>query len=91
MSSFHRGDYQRMRRHLTVALLEVESIEPRIQIAYSRGLVPADVTANMGLVRLLLVRADRLTRSALDQALADSGRYYNVYVETTFTDKGLAA
>jgi hypothetical protein len=88
-SSFHRGDYHRLRRHLTVALLEAEVMEPRIQLAFSRGLIPAELTANMGLVRLLLERADLLTRIALDVALAET-RYHNVYAESTFTDRGLA-
>lgn len=91
MTTFHRGDYQRMRRHLTVALLEIEAMEPRIQLAYSRGLIPADLTANMSLVRLLIVRADVLTRNALDVLIADTGRYFNVYAETTFSDRNLAA
>ena len=41
-----------MRRNLTIALLEAEALEPRIQVAFSNGLVPADLTAKMGLVRL---------------------------------------
>lgn len=89
-SSFHRGDYKRMRRNLTVALLEAEAMEPRIQLAYSRGLVPADLTANMGLVRLLLERADVLTRTALDIAISDTRLYYEVYAEATYSDRGLA-
>jgi hypothetical protein len=89
-SSFHRGDYRRMRRYLTVALLEAEAMEPRIQLAFSRGLVPADLTANMGLVRLLLERADMLTRDALDIAIADTRLYYTVYADTVYTDRGLA-
>lgn len=88
-SSFHRGDYQRMRRNLTVALLEAEAMEPRIQLAYSRGLIPADILANLSLVRLLLERADWMTRNALDRQLADTSRYYTVYAESTFTDRGL--
>ena len=90
-SSFHRGDYRRMRRHLTVALLEAEAMEPRIQMAFSHGLVPAELTAKMGLVRLHLERADLLTRTALDVAIADTAEYYEVYAETTFTDRGLTA
>ena len=67
-SEFHRGDYQRMRRGLTIALLEAEAMEPRVQLAYTRGQVPAVLTADMSLVRLLLERADVLTRHALDQS-----------------------
>lgn len=89
-SSLHRGDYRRMRRSLTVALLEAEAMEPRLQLAYTRGLVPADLPANMSLVRLFLERADILTREALDIAIADTRRYYEVYAETTYSDEGLA-
>lgn len=89
-SSLHRGDYRRMRRSLTVALLEAEAMEPRLQLAYTRGLVPADLPANMGLVRLMLERADLLTREALDIAIGDTRHYHQVYADTTFTDEGLA-
>lgn len=68
-STVHRGDYQRMRRSLSAALLEVEVMEPRLQLAYSRGLVPAELSANMSLVRLLLERADAVTRHTLDVAM----------------------
>jgi hypothetical protein len=78
-----------MRRHLTVALLEAEAMEPRLQLAYSRGLIPSELPAKMGLVRLLLERADLLTRDALDRAIADTSVYYNVYSETVFSDRGL--
>lgn len=78
-----------MRRNLTVALLEAESMEPRIQLAYSRGLVPEDLAAKMSLVRLLLERADRLTRDALDRAIADTRQYHQVYADTHYTDRGL--
>lgn len=90
-SSFHRGDYQRMRRHLTVALLEAEAMEPRIQLAFAKGLVPSELTAKMGLVRLYLERADQLVRDALDRAIADTGEYYGVYSDSTFSDRALTA
>lgn len=90
-SSFHRGDYRRMRRHLTVALLEAESMEPRIQFVFSQGLVPAELCAKMGLVRLHLERADLLTRTALDVALAETREYYEVYADATYTDRGILA
>lgn len=82
-SSFHRGDYGRMRRNLTAALLEAEALEPRAQVAYAEGLVPAEIAAQVGLVRLLLERADTLIRDALDVQIADN---FNVYA-----DKALAA
>jgi hypothetical protein len=90
-SSFHRGDYKRLRRNLTVALLEAEAMEPRIQFAFSRGLVPSDLCAKMGLVRLHLERADLLIREALDISIADTRQYYEIYAEATYTDDGILA
>ena len=87
MSSVHRGDYQRMRHHMTIALLEAETMEPRVQIAYARGEIPAVLPANMGLVRLMLIRADRITRDTLDRLIAT---HYDIYADATFTDRGLA-
>lgn len=89
-STIHRGDYKRMRSSLTIALLEAEALEPRLQLAYSRGLLPPDVVANMSLVRLLLERSDVLIRHALDIAIADTGEWYEVYADTTFSDRKLA-
>lgn len=86
-SSVHRGDYQQMRQHLTIALLEAETMEPRVQLAYARGDVPAVLPANMGLVRLLLERADLVTRETLDILIVD---HYEIYADATFTDRGLA-
>lgn len=87
MSSFHRGDFDRMRRNLTVALLEAESMEPRVAVAFSRQDVPAEFMANMTLVRLLLERADALARTALDRTLA---AHYDVYADATYSDRALA-
>lgn len=89
-SSFHRGDYRRMRRGLTIALLEAEAMEPRVQLAYAEGLLPDSVPANMGLIRLFLERADRLIRDSLDVAIADTSQYHQVYADSTFTDRRLA-
>ena len=86
-SSVHRGDYQRMRKHLTIALLEAEALEPRTQLAYARDEIPADMPANIGLVRLLLERADRVTRETLDVLIAG---YADVYADVTFDDRELA-
>lgn len=86
-SSVHRGDYQRMRRHLTIALLEAEALEPRTQLAYARDEIPAVMSANIGLVRLLLERAEAVTRSTLDILIVD---YYEVYADATYTDRQLA-
>lgn len=85
-SSVHRGDYQQMRKHLTVALLEAEAMEPRIQFAYARGEIPDVMAANMSLVRLLLERADKLTRTTLDALIVE---YRDVYSDSTYTDRGI--
>lgn len=86
-SSVHRGDYHQMRKHLTIALLEAETMEPRVQLAYARGDIPAVLPANMGLVRLLLERADSVTRTTLDVLIAG---HYEIYADATFTDRLLA-
>jgi hypothetical protein len=72
---------------MTIALLEAETMEPRIQVAFARGEVPEVLPANMGLVRLLLVRADQVTRTTLDRMIAT---HYDVYTDRTFTDRDLA-
>lgn len=87
-SSVHRGDYRQMRKHLTVALLEAEVMEPRVQFAFARGEVPDVMAANMGLVRLLLERADHVTRKTLDQLIVE---HHDIYADSTFTDRGLVA
>lgn len=86
-SSVHRGDYNRMRKHLTIALLEAEALEPRVQLAYARHELDGQIAANVGLIRLMLERADKLTRGALDQQIA---AHYDAYSESHFTDRGLA-
>ena len=86
-SSVHRGDYNRMRRHLTIALLEAEALEPRVQLAYARGEVPDVLPANMGLVRLLLERAHSVSDTTLDQLIVG---HYDIYADSTYKDKKLA-
>lgn len=76
-----------MRKHLTIALLEAEALEPRVQLAYARGELPDSIAAQCGLIRLLLERADEVTRTALDIELAG---YYDVYADATYTDRALA-
>jgi hypothetical protein len=85
--TIHRGDYRRMRRHITIALLEAEAMEPRAQVAYAQGLVPDVLPANMGLVRLLLLRADQVTRLTLDRLIVT---HYDIYADRTYTDHDLA-
>lgn len=82
-SSVHRGDFKALRRGLTIALLEAEALEPRVQLAYSRGEFPAEFTANMSLLRLLLQRAEAVTRQALDVDIADTTRHFPVYSDKT--------
>ena len=86
-SSVHRGDYNRMRKHLTIALLEAEALEPRVQLAFAHGELSEALTANVGLVRLMLERADKLTRKSLDGLMAES---YEAYADATYTDRRLA-
>lgn len=77
-SSFHRGDFNRLRRGLTMALLEIEVLEAQAQLAYASEIVSADFAADVSLLRLLLERADKVTRHALDIELAD-GNHFDVY------------
>jgi len=86
-STVHRGDYNRMRKHLTIALLEAEALEPLTQLAYARDEIPPVMAANVGLVRLMLERADHLTRRTLDVLVVE---YQAVYSDTTFNDRKLA-
>lgn len=89
-SSVHRGDFKRLRRNLTVALLEAEAMEPRVQVAYSRDEIPAEFAANLSLCRLLLQRADALIRAALDRDISDMSKYEEIYSESTYSDERLA-
>lgn len=91
MSSVHRGDFHRARRSIVIAMLELEGLEPRMQLAYKRSLVPASVAADVSLARLMAVELDRLLREALDQALGDTGLYYAAYVDATYNRRGLTA
>jgi hypothetical protein len=90
-SPFHRGDFKRIRRSITIAVLELEGLEPRMLLAYKRGLIPSDVAADLSLARLMAVELDGLLRGALDRSLADTGRYYDVYADASFQRKGLVA
>jgi hypothetical protein len=76
-----------MRKHLTIALLEAEALEPRVQVAYAHGEVPDALPANMGLVRLLLERAEAVTGTTLDQLIAG---HYEIYADATYSDRRLA-
>ena len=48
------------------------------------------LTADMSLVRLLLERADELTRHALDQTIADTRLYPEVYAERCSPTRALS-
>lgn len=74
-SSFHRGNYDRVRRSLTIVMVELEALEPRMQIAYKRGEIPAQVVADLSLARLMAVEMDGLLRHGLDVAISDTGEY----------------
>lgn len=87
----HRGDFKRCRRCVVIAMLELEALEPRIQVAYKQGLLPASVSADVSLARLMIVELDRLLREALDIAIADGRQYYHVYAEATYNRRDLAA
>ena len=88
-SPFHRGDYHRVRRSVTIAVLELEVLEPRMQIAYKRGLLPPECVANLSLARLMAQELEALLRQALDYDIADTGRYADVYLDSTYTRRGL--
>jgi hypothetical protein len=76
-----------MRKHLNIALIEAEALEAKVQFAYARGEVPEMLPANTGLVRLLLERADAVTRQTLDRGIAV---HYELYADATYTDRRLA-
>lgn len=90
-SSFHRGDYKRVRRNVTIAMLELEGLEQRMQSAYKQGLIPSEVAADLSLARLMVVELDQLLRHSLDVAIADMGKYYNIYSDHTYNPRDLAA
>ena len=88
-SSFHRGDYRRVRRSVAVAMIELESLEPRMQVAYKLGELPADLVADLSLARLMVNELDGLLRRALDVAIADTGKYHDIYADTTYDRRQL--
>jgi membrane-bound inhibitor of C-type lysozyme len=90
-SSFHRGDYRRVRRSVTVAMIELEALEPRMQLAYKCEEIPAEVVANLSLARLMVTELDGLLRNALDVAIADGSKYHSVYAESTYDKRRFVA
>ena len=89
-SSFHRGDYRRVRRSVTVAMNELEALEPRMQLAYKFGDLPADAVADLSLARLMVTELDALLRRGLDMAIADGGQFHDIYADATFDRRRLA-
>jgi hypothetical protein len=87
-SQFHRGDYKRVRHAANVAVIELEVLEVRMQVAYKQGLIPPKVAADLSLARLLAVELERLLRKSLDVGLAQS---YEVYADATYNREGLVA
>jgi hypothetical protein len=69
-------------------MIELEALEPRMQLAYKRLLVPASLVADLSLARLLVVETDTLLREALDVSIAD---HYEVYADATYNRRRLAA
>lgn len=88
-SSIHRGDFKRARASANVALIELESLEPRLQLAYKHGEFPASAVADISLARLLATELDALLRGALDRAIGDSGKYHDIYADATFDRRQL--
>lgn len=76
-----------MRKHLAIALLEAEALEPRVQLAYARGEIPTGLIADVGLLRLLLERADHVSRRVFNQAV---GHHYHIFESDSYNDRKLA-
>ena len=89
-SSFHRGDYRRARRSISIAMIELEALETRMQLAYKLGELPAAAAADLSLARLMVTELDRLLRSGLDIAIGDTGKYHDIYVDRTYDPRRLA-
>jgi hypothetical protein len=89
-SSIHRGDFKRARNSVNIARIELESLEPRIQLAFKLGQIPATTAADVSLARLMVEELDGLLRGALDRAIGDAGRYHAVYSEATYDRRRLA-
>lgn len=62
-----------------------------MQSAYKRGLIPSEVAADLSLARLLAAELDQLLRHSLDVAIADTGKFYNVYSDHAYNRRDLAA
>jgi hypothetical protein len=90
-SPFHRGDYRRVRHSIVVAMIELEVLEPKMQLAYKMEQIPPEVVADLSLARLMVTEVDGLLRSALDVAIADTGKYYEVYADATYDKRRLVA
>ena len=87
-SQFHRGDYKRVRHAANVAVVELEVLELRMQLAYKHGKIPAQVAADLSLARLLAVELESVLRKSLDVGLA---AHYEVYAEATYRPEDLVA
>ena len=88
-SVWHRGDYRRVRRSIAVAMIELESLEPRMQLAYKLDEIPAEVVADLSLARLMVTELDALLRRGLDVAIGDTGQYFDVYTDRTYDRRQL--
>ena len=72
-------------------MIELEALEPRMQIAYKLGEFPAELVADLSLARLMVVEVDGLLRRGLDVAIADGGKHYDIYADTTYDHRQLVA
>ncbi|HVR78740.1 MAG TPA: hypothetical protein VMS99_10140 [Acidimicrobiia bacterium] len=65
-------------------MIELESLEPRMQIAYKHGEIPAALVADLSLARLMVTELDLLLRHGLDASIGDTGEYHAVYTDATY-------
>jgi len=89
-SSYHRGDYRRVRHSVAIAMIELEALEPRMTLAYHLGEIPAEVVADLALATLMAAELHALLRRGLDQAIGDTGKYHDIYADATYDRRRLA-
>lgn len=88
-SSLHRGDYKRVRASINIALIELESLEPRLQLAYKLGEFPAQAVADLSLARSMITEVDDLLRGALDRTIGGNGSHVDVYSDAEYDRRKL--
>ena len=70
-------------------MIELEALEPRMQLAYKLGELPAEAVADLSLARLMVNELDGLLRRGLDVAISDTGKYYDIYSNATYDRRRL--